>query len=251
MMTRGTSGIGPENAQHVPNLKNEETVLEPVTEYVRNLTRSRASTVNLKCVKDLAADPDTVEFMEYIHGGRRAFPFQTLNFKVGTQQGFHSDLTFFDTQPRTLMAAAWVALEDTNPNNGPLKFVPKSHRYGIWDFNDIGLPYKYDIGDSEESRSKADGPYYIELAKIIKKMGFETKLADDIKRGQTFIWAAALVHGGAPARVTTGTQCTQILAKTKYAMIIFKSRPAKPNFEIWIAISNLHSPVLMLTLKHL
>mmetsp|Transcript_6571 Transcript_6571/g.8677 ORF Transcript_6571/g.8677 Transcript_6571/m.8677 type:complete len:392 (+) Transcript_6571:28-1203(+) len=190
--------------------KNEETVLEPVTEYVRNLTRSRASTVNLKCVKDLAADPDTVEFMEYIHGGRRAFPFQTLNFKVGTQQGFHSDLTFFDTQPRTLMAAAWVALEDTNPNNGPLKFVPKSHRYGIWDFNDIGLPYKYDIGDSEESRSKADGPYYIELAKIIKKMGFKTKLADNIKRGQTFIWAAALVHGGAPVKNSSLTRMSQV-----------------------------------------
>lgn len=190
--------------------KNSETVLDPVTEYCRNLTRSRASTVKLKCVKDLAADPDTIEFISYIHGGRRAFPFQTLNFKVGTQQGYHSDLTFFDTQPRTLMAAAWVALEDTNPNNGPLKFVPKSHRYGIWDYNDIGLPYKYDIGDTRETRTKSDGPYYIEIEKTIKEMGFETKVADNIKRGETFIWAAGLVHGGLPIKDPSLTRMSQV-----------------------------------------
>lgn len=190
--------------------KNEATILEPVTEYCRNLTRSRAATVNLKAVKELATDPDTVEFIEYIHGGRRAFPFQTLNFKVGTEQGFHSDLTFFDTQPRTLMAAAWVALEDTNPNNGPLKFVPKSHRYGIWDYNDIGLSYKHDIGDTHESRKKSDGKYYLELAKIIKEMGLETKVADNIKRGETFIWAAGLVHGGEKRNDPSLTRMSQV-----------------------------------------
>ena len=65
-----------------------------------------------------------MEFLEYLHGGRRLFPYQTLNFPKGTQQPLHSDLVHFDTSPRTLMTAAWVALEDMNPDNGPLQFVP-------------------------------------------------------------------------------------------------------------------------------
>ena len=80
----------------------------------------------MKEVKDVAFDLDTLEFLEYLHG-RQAYPFQTLNFKVGTQQPLHSDLIFFDSEPRILMAAVWLALEYATDDNGPLVFIPKSH----------------------------------------------------------------------------------------------------------------------------
>ena len=49
------------------------------------------------------------------------------------------------------MAAAWVALEDTTDSNGPLAFIPKSHQWGVWDFDEIGLNYEHDIQNSLET----------------------------------------------------------------------------------------------------
>lgn len=48
-----------------------------------------------------------------------------------------SDLIHFDTMPRTLMAAAWTALEDIHPDSGPLRFYPKSHHLGTNDFEEM------------------------------------------------------------------------------------------------------------------
>jgi ectoine hydroxylase-related dioxygenase (phytanoyl-CoA dioxygenase family) len=44
--------------------------------------------------------------------GREPRPFQTLNFKVGTQQRPHSDQVDFNTEPPGLMCGVWVAMED-------------------------------------------------------------------------------------------------------------------------------------------
>ena len=117
----------------------------------------------MKEVKELATDPDTLTFIDYIHGGRRVFPFQTLNFLNGTEQKLHSDLIHFDTSPRTLMTAAWVALEDMNENNGPLRFYPKSHQYGTWDYDEIGLPNKVSIPDQDN--------YGMEIDKMMDEAG--------------------------------------------------------------------------------
>lgn len=43
----------------------------------------------------------------------------------------------FDTMPRTLMTAAWTALEDMNENNGPLVFYPRSHHLGTLDWDEV------------------------------------------------------------------------------------------------------------------
>ena len=44
--------------------------------------------------------------------GRRAWPFQTLNFPVGTQQHYHSDSVHFSSVPERFMCGVWVDLED-------------------------------------------------------------------------------------------------------------------------------------------
>lgn len=104
--------------------KNKTRVLDPARAFTANLTEQRRNSAKEKAVKLLAVDPDTLEFMEYLHAGRRIFPYQTLNFPHGSEQPLHSDLIHADTSPRTLLSAAWVALEDMNANNGPLRYVP-------------------------------------------------------------------------------------------------------------------------------
>src|SRR5439155_23973453 len=70
--------------------------------------------------------------------GRRAFPFQTLNFPVGTQQHFHTDSIHFSSVPERFMCGVWVALEDITEENGPLVYYPGSHRWPIYAAEHLG-----------------------------------------------------------------------------------------------------------------
>lgn len=184
-----------------------ESVLDSVAKYTASITEDRVVNAQDKQVRELAVDPDTLEFIEYIHGGRRAFPYQTLNFPKGTQQRLHSDLIHFDSQPRALMTAAWVALEDMNENNGPLRFYPKSHQWGTWDYDELGLHYKY---KTMEDQAKDQEHYGNELEDAMAKAGLEEATASTIKRGQTFLWAAALIHGGSKQKDLSQSRLSQV-----------------------------------------
>ena len=58
--------------------------------------------------------------------GREPLPFQTLNFRVGTQQEPHSDAFHFNSDPPGFMCGVWVALEDIDEASGPLVYFPGS-----------------------------------------------------------------------------------------------------------------------------
>lgn len=77
---------------------NEKSVLRPVAEYTSTIKEGRVRSAENEAVRALSLDEDTIEFIEYLHGGRRAFPFQTLNFPRGTQQPVHSDLVSVPSQ---------------------------------------------------------------------------------------------------------------------------------------------------------
>ena len=188
----------------------KDTLLKAVRDYTATIQAGRVQSAKVKAVRELSVDPDTLQFLEYIHGGRRVFPFQTLNFPKGTQQPFHSDLIHFDTAPtRTLMSAAWVALEDMNPDNGPLKYIPGSHLYGTWDFDEIGLQYKTNRTVTLDTGYET--LYAKELERLAtKQAGLKIKTADSIKYGQTFIWAAGFVHGGSSQRNKSLSRLSQV-----------------------------------------
>ncbi|CAB9509423.1 Phytanoyl-CoA dioxygenase (PhyH) [Seminavis robusta] len=185
----------------------QATVLDKVEEYTATIPKAagRVQTAPVTAVKELAADPDTLEFVRYLHGGRRPFPFQTLNFPTGTQQGIHSDLIHFDTMPRTLMSAAWVALEDMNDDNGPLRYFPGSHHWGTWDYDEIGLTVK-GVPKGQQSQEV----YSQELERLAVKAGLEEQRANTMKKGQSLIWAAGLLHGGAPQNNPALTRKSQV-----------------------------------------
>ncbi|GAC1370579.1 MAG: hypothetical protein NVSMB30_09370 [Hymenobacter sp.] len=60
--------------------------------------------------------------------GHETTLFQSINFLTGSEQRTHSDSIHMSTFPLGGLAAAWVALEDITPGNGPLHYYPGSHR---------------------------------------------------------------------------------------------------------------------------
>ena len=156
-------------------------------------------------VKNLAMHPEILNLLECLHG-KAVFPFQTLNFPEGTEQPIHSDIVHFDTLPtRGLMTAAWVALEDIYPDSGPLIYYTGSHLQGLWDYDQLGMrtdfAHRYKLEDY--------GPYETLLSKAIDASGLKPHHAK-LRRGEIFVWAASLLHGGGPITNRTRTRRSQV-----------------------------------------
>jgi ectoine hydroxylase len=119
-------------------------------------------------------------------------PFQTINFLKGSNQRAHSDSIHMTTYPLGYLIAVWIALEDTNRENGPLFYYPGSHRLPFLLNND------FNEGETVLTLGKKDYPDYEDaIEKLITKNNFEKKIFL-AKKGDVFIWHANLVHGGSP-----------------------------------------------------
>ena len=139
-------------------------------------------------VQRIASNPQILALLSTLYG-RRAWPFQTLNFPVGTQQHFHSDSLHFSSAPERFMCAVWVALEDVGPEQGPLMYYSGSHKWPIYVNEHIGLCR---AGQSGAPSQKPFEGLWAELVRVkhLEPSQFHAK------KGQALIWAANLLHGG-------------------------------------------------------
>lgn len=153
-------------------------------------------------VKVVAANPAILALLGKLYG-RRAFPFQTLNFPVGTRQNAHTDAVHFSSQPERFMCGVWVAMEDISAEAGPLLYYPGSHRWPILSNAMIG---RRGWGSTAAS---AQTPYEAVWEATVAATGIrpETFLA---RKGQALIWSANLLHGGSPRTDPNRTRWSQV-----------------------------------------
>jgi hypothetical protein len=154
-------------------------------------------------VKRIATNAFVIDTLSAIYG-RRAFPFQTLNFPVGTQQHFHTDSVHFSSVPERFMCGVWVALEDIDANNGPLLYYPGSHRWPIFTNEHIGVP----------AAPVANAYVHMEKFSATWRALVKTAKAEPLRffarKGQALIWAANLLHGGDTHVDKTRTRWSQV-----------------------------------------
>lgn len=157
--------------------------------------------IDIREVLEIAGNKRVIEILSNVYG-RKAFPFQTLNFPSGTEQSSHSDHVHFDSIPHRFMAGVWVALEDTNENNGPLFYYPGSHKWPTL--------YNTEVAFHQNSKS---APHYerfpMAWERYAKHYGIE-KQYFYAKKGQCLIWHSNLVHGGSPHINKSITRWSQV-----------------------------------------
>ena len=141
-------------------------------------------------VRAIASNRAVLELLQKLYG-RRPFPFQTLNFPVGTQQPLHSDSIHFSCIPERFMCGVWLAMEDVHPDAGPLTYLPGSHKWPILSNTMIG---RRGYGTDRES---AQAPFEAAWKALVDHSGIEQETFLP-KKGQALIWAANLLHGGSP-----------------------------------------------------
>ena len=149
-------------------------------------------------VRRFATAPKVLALLELLYG-RRAIPFQTLNFWRGSQQSTHSDAVHFHCFPKHLMCGVWLALEDTDERNGALHYYPGSHLLPDVEYVDLGLRPGKDFY-----------PHYEEYVRgVIQSAGLR-KEKPSLRRGQAIIWSANLLHGGDPIADPDSTRVSQV-----------------------------------------
>ena len=137
-------------------------------------------------VRALALSDSVTEVLAGLYG-RRPLAFQTLNFRFGSEQAVHSDTIHFNSKPAGFMCGVWVALEDIDMDNGPLVYYPGSQHLPEVTMQELGL--RADREDYQE--------YERYVASVIEREGLEPHYAL-LQKGQAFVWASNLLHGGAP-----------------------------------------------------
>ena len=149
-------------------------------------------------VKSVALAPSVLGLLDDLYG-RRPLPFKTLNFLRGTEQAPHADAIHFSTLPEGFMCGVWVALEDIDADNGPLVYYEGTHK----------LPYVRPADFGVEAKWENYPSYEQYVADLIEREGLEP-LYGTIKKGQAIVWAANLLHGGAPQRDHDRTRLSQV-----------------------------------------
>lgn len=155
-------------------------------------------------IRDLANDPRMLQLLKFILG-KEVIPFQTLNFIRGSGQRTHSDSIHMTTYPLGYLIAVWIALEDIDPNAGPLYYYPGSHR----------LPYLLndDFGNIS-SAWKLGKRVYREYEDIIEGLVQENQMEKKYflpRKGDMLVWHANLLHGGEPIQDHTLTRKSMVI----------------------------------------
>jgi hypothetical protein len=153
-------------------------------------------------VQAIAANPVVLDLLSRLYG-RQAFPFQTLNFPVGTQQHFHTDAVHFSSIPPRFMCGVWLAMEDIALDAGPLHYVPGSHKWPVLDNSLIGRR------GADQQIGSAQEPFHNAWDALIAEHNTPAQhfLA---RKGQALIWCANLLHGGSVQTNPNLTRWSQV-----------------------------------------
>lgn len=154
-----------------------------------------------EAVKKLACDSRVLKILEFLYE-REPIPFQTLNFKVGTQQRAHSDTIHFSSLPARYMCGVWVPLENITENNGPIFYYPGSHKTPEYNFTHVTPGLKDPSYDNYKE-------YEDFIENLMSVSGFK-KEHFMAEKGDALVWSSNLIHGGSGIKDKSTTRWSQV-----------------------------------------
>lgn len=185
--------------------KDLEGRFKPTYEpYYADETRLQEGWFFSENIKKIAIAPRVLEILQFLYQ-RRPIPFQTLNFRVGSQQRTHSDTIHFDSIPQRFMCGVWLALEDIDARNGPLHYYSDSHKLPVFNMLDVKV-----IASNQKHPYDNYFTVYENFVEALMKAEEMERSELHVERGQALIWSANLFHGGTPIRDHGRTRFSQV-----------------------------------------
>ncbi len=134
--------------------------------------------------------------------GETPVAMQSLYFEYGSEQRIHQDFPYVQAQILSHLAAAWVACEAVDADNGPLFYHPGSQRLPKFDWGAGSLLFNGSFETIEDFESY--------LAARCEELGFAREELR-AEKGDVFLWHASLAHGGAPVLDRTRTRASFVV----------------------------------------
>ena len=156
----------------------------------KGVSRVQDGWLRSAAVRRLAVQPKVRRLLHAAYG-RPPFAFQTLNFRVGTQQTTHSDAIHFHSAPERFMCGVWTALETISENAGPLSYRPGSHKLPVLTMKGAG------VNHPKPTYADYTDVYIPALARRLEAARLGTCTATP-RKGEAVVWTANLAHGGSP-----------------------------------------------------
>ncbi len=157
----------------------------------------------IKAVKQIATNKLILRILKKLYG-RKPFPFQTLNFPVGSQQPFHSDALHFHCYPHGFMCGVWIPFEDISPQSGPLLYYAGSHRLPYLSAESLRLT-PLDI----KAESHPQTLFQSEWERLLNESTLEKSHFLPCM-SEALIWHANLLHGGEAVLSRDVTRWSQV-----------------------------------------
>ncbi len=168
----------------------DQAVAETEGYFTDGVSRVQDAWYRSPAVRKLAAWPEVRRLLRAAYG-RDPFPFQTLNFRQGSQQHLHSDTIHFHSAPERFMCGVWIALEDVRREAGPLAYLKGSHKLPVLTMRGVG------VNSPEPGYEDYVRSYVPRFDEAMETAQLPLEWAV-IPKGWAFVWAANLAHGGSP-----------------------------------------------------
>lgn len=156
-------------------------------------------------IKEISLAPKIFDTLVNLYNDK-PLAFSSINFTYGTEQPLHSDYFHFGSMPELMLAGVWVALEDIDPESGPLSIVPKSNHSPIILPEDLGI---YSMPTNTKQIKDNYTIYEEWVKKYIEDQQLEV-FTPMLKKGQCLIWAANLLHGAGKIVNPNKTRYSQV-----------------------------------------
>ena len=138
--------------------------------------------------RDLAMDPRLVAMLHQLMGFAPVVC-NSILFEWGSEQEMHSDMFYMPPVTANQMLATWIAVDDVTADNGPLVYVPGSHKLP---------PHRFSDGSVRAIPAETAGAVAATRARMSELGLHEERFT--AKAGDVLVWHSQLVHGGDPIR---------------------------------------------------
>lgn len=123
--------------------------------------------------------------------------YTSLYYERGSEQDFHRDTPYFSTKPAGKYLGVWLALDDVDDGNGPLRVTPRSHTLPPIDVEAMAAEVFPNPANIPSISMEGWNAYQGAVQKQAQEHGLGQKNVH-VKRGDVIIWHPEMLHGGAP-----------------------------------------------------
>jgi ectoine hydroxylase-related dioxygenase (phytanoyl-CoA dioxygenase family) len=157
--------------------------------------------------------------------------YTSLFYERGSAQDVHRDTPYFTTRPEYRYFGIWVALEDTDAENGPLVVVPGGHLLPELPRSQIARELWPSPEDAPDESLELWEKYQARVHEQTRRLGLVAREIH-VKKGDTIIWHPHLPHGGAAINDLTRTRFSLVMHVTPFGAPVYHQKaffnPAMP-----------------------